>query len=89
MPVTEEVPEPMAKAGKKTTTKPVVALKSPVVTATPKSPAVDASDAFSVLDEADRKADQVELLRDRKTLEHAAHLRQGKEAKLNLLTTRY
>jgi hypothetical protein len=76
---------PVAKGGKKTT-KPTPAPKSPVVAA-PMTP-VDAIDAFSVLDEADRKADQVELLRDRKTLEHAAHVRRTKEAKSNLLTNR-
>ena len=45
-------------------------------------------DAFSVLDEADRKVDQVELLRDRKTLDHAIHLQKIREEKLAILTNR-
>lgn len=54
---------------------------------TPKS--IDDRDAFSVLDEADRKVDQVELLRDRKTLDHAIHIQKIREEKLAILTNRY
>lgn len=52
---------------------------------TPKSVDID---AFSVLDEADRKVDQVELLRDRKTLDHAIHIQKIREEKLTILTNR-
>ena len=50
---------------------------------------LDSHDGESVLDLADRKFDQVELMRDRKTLEHATHLRQLRESKSNQLIHRY
>lgn len=50
---------------------------------------LDSHDGESVLDLADRKFDQVELMRDRKTLEHATHLRQFRESNANLLINRY
>jgi hypothetical protein len=54
----------------------------------PQTPVLEPHDAFSVLDVADRKSDQVELMRDRKTLEHATHLRQLRESQANLVTNR-
>lgn len=55
----------------------------------PATPGHDGNDAFSILDDADRKVEQVELMRDRKSLELSTHLRQLEESKINMYTNRY
>jgi hypothetical protein len=82
----EEIAAEPAK-GKKPTTKPAPAAPLPPAPQTPLQEC-GSLDGFSVLDEADRKSDQVELMRDRKTLEHATHLRQLRETKASLLSDR-
>lgn len=53
------------------------------------TPQTPTADAFSVLDEANRKVEQVELMRDRKSLELSTHLRQIVESKMNQFSNRF
>ena len=66
--------------------------RAPAVPHVPPTPAksdMDDADAFSVLDDAKRRTDQVELMRDRKILEYETFMRKGKEKKMNTFTDRY
>jgi hypothetical protein len=78
------VVDPKAKGGKG------VAAPAPVIS-TPAPNTADTlnSEAFSVLDENDKKRDQVELMRDRKILELGSSIRKEREARVDAITSRY
>jgi len=79
-------PDPKAKGGKSAAKAPVPVAPE---TAVPNTADTLNSEAFSLLEETDKKRDQVELMRDRKLLELGSTIRKEREKRTSTVTVRY